>query len=77
MNKEMQRILKNWKSEAKADKVIHFTFKHGELTIYTNQPGYLIGKGGWLINKYTKILKNGIRNLENVRIIETNWYTVY
>jgi len=42
--------------------------KLNDISIYTTQPGRLIGKGGEIINRYTALLKE--KGIDNVNIIE-------
>ena len=53
-NKKIQKIMKKWKEESGATRVIQFKYRSGILTIYTSQPGWLIGKAGVLSDKYGK-----------------------
>ncbi len=80
MNKEISRIIKEWKDEAG---LIHndiilinaYPTIRNVLTIYTNKPGFMIGKGGELHAKYEEKLKEILPNLERVTFVETDhWY---
>lgn len=74
--KIINKILKNWKQEAKATRVIQYEYNEpeGVLYLYTSRPGYLIGKGDILLNKYTDILKNSLPNFKKIHFIKTNYY---
>lgn len=72
----IQDILKNWKEESESNRVVQYQYRSGILTIYTSQPGYFIGKGGKLFDKYEKILKREDPNFKELKIEETAWYWV-
>ena len=73
---KIQKILKKWKKESGAMRVIQYTYKNGLLTIYTSQPGWLIGKKGELANKYKQIFKKEIPDFKDLTFIETEYYWV-
>lgn len=66
----VEKIILEWKKEAKADKPVQFSYKNNELFIYTSQPGYLIGKAGVLYNKYKVKLMESFDNCDFVHIVE-------
>ena len=66
----VEKIILEWKKEAKADKPVQFSYKNNELFIYTSQPGYLIGKAGSLFNKYKALLTESFDNCDFVHIVE-------
>ena len=65
--------LKDWKAEAKVTSHIMYRYSicNEELTICTSQPGWLIGKAGCLINKYTEILSNKLGHVVTIKLVET------
>lgn len=65
-----QHILKEWKKEAKSTKPLQYKYKDGVLTIYTSQPGYLIGKAGHLYNKYRERLLKNFPKLKEIKMEE-------
>lgn len=69
----IQKIIKKWKKEAGASRVIQWTYRQGVLTIYTSEPGYLIGKAGILSNKYGDIFRKELPNFIHYQIVETNF----
>lgn len=73
---KIQKILKKWKKESGVMRVIQYTYKNGLLTIYTSQPGWLIGKKGELANKYIQIFKKEIPDFKDLTFIETEYYWV-
>ncbi len=46
------------------------------LTIYSSQPGWLIGKGGVLVDKYRKILEKEVYDFKDLEFVETEYYWV-
>lgn len=78
MGKRIQIILKAWKEESGVTRVIQFRYNYSDrvLTIYTSQPGWLIGRGGDIYKKYNEILKQEIRDFNRVDLVETDYYWV-
>ena len=74
----IEKILKMWKAEAKADRPIqyHFSYVTGELILCTSQPGLLIGLHGTLVDKYRDLLKNSISEFKTVRFQEVERYYI-
>ena len=69
----VHKILNEWKAESKVTHLMLFKLRAGELTIFTDRPGQLIGKGGSLIAKYEEKLKTLPFNRVNaIKIIETD-----
>jgi ribosomal protein S3 len=75
---KIYEILKEWKTESKTNGVIQFNYSYrtGNLTIYTSYPGWFIGKAGCYFDKYTNMLKNQMSSFKSIKIIETNYYYV-
>ena len=78
MRKEIANIIKQWKTEAGVESIIlvgvYPSFRK-TIKICTDKPGYMIGRGGELINKYREKLKEINPNLENIEFIETDsWF---
>ena len=69
--KIIQKVLKEWKQESGAKRVIQFRYRDGILSIFTSEPGYMIGKAGCLVNKYEDILKNEFSDFTKVEFTET------
>jgi len=67
------KIIKQWKDEAGCRGVIQYKYSYltKTLTIYTTYPGYLIGKGGSIVDKYRTILKDEFREDISIQFIET------
>jgi len=72
----IQKILKQWKKEAGATRVIQYRYRNGILTIYSSQPGLLIGKAGVFVNKYKEILEKKVYDFKNLEFVETEYYWV-
>ena len=75
MRKEISNIIKEWKYEANVKGVVlvgvYADFRD-TIRICTDKPGLMIGKGGELVDKYKKKLKEFNRNLEYIEFIETD-----
>lgn len=70
------KILKAWKEESMMERgVIQFKYNYstGILVLYTTYPGWLIGKAGCHINKYTEIFKNEIYGFNSIEFIQTDY----
>lgn len=78
MNKKLIQIIKEWKDEAKVKGIIQisaFPTYRKTLTICTDRPGPMIGKGGYLLDKYTKIIQEEFSDIKEIKFIEThNWW---
>lgn len=66
---DLMDILTQWKEEAHVASPIQFRIHHktGTLSIFTNKPGYLIGREGILVQKYTDILRTAVKGFSAVR----------
>ena len=78
MRKEVSKIIKEWKDEAKVDGVIlvsaYSDFKD-TMKICTDKCGYMIGLHGRLYDKYFNKLKDVNSKLERIEFVETDsWY---
>lgn len=79
MDRVICDILAAWKAESHIstkNRVIQYTYRGGVLTLYVSLPGYLIGPGGKLINKYRKLLSNSFSNFKEIKFVETEPYWV-
>ena len=78
MRKEISSIFKEWKKEAGVKGVILlgvFPGLRDTIKVCTDKPGFMIEKGGSLLDKYKKKLKEYNPGLENIEFIETDsWY---
>lgn len=72
MNPRMiKSIIRQWKYEAGVDSPIMFKYdSSGEITIYTSQPGFLVGKAGTIINKFKLIFQNELRGFTGIKLQE-------
>ena len=70
----LAETLKEWKDESGSKTPLLFKYKYGEdqVCMYTSEPGYFIGRGGKLIQKYERILKSRIGSKTTVLLVETN-----
>ena len=80
MLKDIKKIIKEWKDEAglnhndivliSACPTIRETLK-----ICTNKPGWMIGKGGFLYEKYKEKIIGQFKSIKNIEFVETDsWY---
>ena len=82
----LKDLLKRWKEEAHIEKDTTLVSKRGNcLIICTRLPGWYIGKGGELYEKYFQMIKNGktdkgerillspfvVEKLEKIEFVET------
>ena len=82
----LKDLLKRWKEEAHIEKDVALVSKKGNsLIICTRLPGWYIGKGGELYEKYFQMIKNGktdkgerillspfvVEKLEKIEFVET------
>lgn len=82
----LKDLLKRWKEEAHIEKDVTLVSKRGNsLIICTRLPGWYIGKGGELYEKYFQMIKNGktdkgervllspfvVEKLEKIEFVET------
>ena len=73
-------IIKAWKDEAGLDSkdiilLSAFPNSRETLEIYTGKPGYMIGKGGCLWQKYKQIILEKCPNIKKIKLVETDcWY---
>lgn len=82
----LKDLLKRWKEEAHIEKDITLISKKGNsLIICTRRPGWYIGKGGELCDKYFQMIKSGetdngeritrspfdVGELEKIEFVET------
>ena len=70
MNQYIIPILQQWKEEAGVNEPILFRFSliDNAITIFTNKPGYLIGKAGYLFNKFLEQFKQELRFNDKFKI---------
>ena len=78
MKKEISNIIKEWKTEAGVKGIVlvsAFPEYRGTIKICTDRPGYMIGKGGELVDKYKDKLRVFNKELETIEFVETDsWY---
>ncbi len=58
-HEQNQKLIEEWCANAGVTEPVGFYNDSGKhkITIYTNKPGYLVGKGGCLINGFKQRLK--------------------
>lgn len=78
MKRNLTKIIKEWKDEAGVKGIIQInalSTVRDTLTICTDRPGFMIGKGGCLIDKYREKIQNEYSNIKEIKFVETDsWY---
>lgn len=78
VNKEISKVLKQWKRESGVDGIIlvgAFPEVKDSIKLCSNRPDLLIGNNRNLINKYKKDLKRICPSIKRIELIDTkNWY---
>lgn len=76
--RNIYKVLVKWKDEAKYNKSIQFKYDFDTKTlfIYTFSPGVLIGKAGYLFDKYLEMLKKEQIGLRTIEFVETNYFDI-
>ena len=78
MMKNIEKIIKEWKTEAKVKGIIMvsaFSNFKNTITICTDSPGPMIGWHGQLYDKYFNKLREVNHYLEKIEFVETDsWY---
>ena len=71
--KQIQKILREWKAECGVTHTVLFRYSTcGELTVYTDRPGYMIGLHSKLVYRYTERFKSLDNNFDRILFIETH-----
>lgn len=71
MHKRYTTIINKWCKEAGVETPVGYYANHqGVLEIYTDRPGYLIGKGGELYNKFAAILSDEFHQDYSIKFVE-------
>lgn len=78
MKRNLTKIIKEWKDEAGVKGIIQInalSTVRDSLTICTDRPGFMIGKGGFLIDKYKEKIQKEYTNIKKIEFVETDsWY---
>ena len=78
MRKEISNIIKEWKDEAGVKGIILvgvYPDFRDTIKICTDRPGFMIGKGGELVDKYKERIKEFNPKLEKIEFVETDsWF---
>lgn len=71
-HKRNEEFLNSWCKEAGVDTPVGYyeDYANEEYIVYTDHPGYLIGRAGELVNKYTDIMKSQWRQLKRIKFVE-------
>ena len=73
---KFDKVISLWKMEARLSEPVMYDVNYDtwEILIYTTRPGWLIGKEGCLVNKYTEVMKKEWPIFNGFRFKETrNW----
>lgn len=73
---KFDKVISLWKMEARLNEPVMYDVNYDtkEILIYTTHPGWLIGKAGCLVNKYTEIMKEEWSIFNRFKFKETrNW----
>lgn len=80
MYRDMANIIREWKREAGVKYPCLFKYNSVEhsITIFTSMPGFFIGRGGCLVDKYKKKLNSQlyVRRIETIKFVETEPITI-
>ena len=79
MTREIHNIIKEWKHEAGVRGIIltgHTSPSSPYLTIFTSNPGLMIGYHGELKDKYIKKLRTEMNGLIDVHFVVTDKYYI-
>lgn len=72
IGRSVQKILKEWRNESRNPHLCLYKLDKDTLIIYTDRPGYMIGRAGQLVAKYRKkISEASFGTIKNVSFVET------
>lgn len=72
IGRAVQKVLKEWGDESRNPHLCLYRRDGDTITIYTDRPGCMIGKGGQLVDKYRKkISEASFGNIKNVSFVQT------
>lgn len=72
IGRSVQKILKEWRNESRNPHLCLYKLDKDTLIIYTDRPGYMIGRAGQLVDKYRKkISEASFGTIKNVSFVET------
>lgn len=72
-NYKVTKIIRKWKKESGVDDPVAYKKRGDTLTVFTNKPGWMIGRHGVIINKYEGMLRKELINSRlQIKIIETD-----
>lgn len=72
--KRNKDFLRQWCEEAGVVSPVGYgrDYSSKSYVVYTDKPGYLIGKGGCLAEKYTQIIREEFPGLKDIKFVEVN-----
>lgn len=72
IGRAVQEKLKAWRAESRNPHLCLYQGHGDTLTIYTDKPGYMIGRAGKLVEKYRKeISEASFGQIKNITFVET------
>lgn len=72
-NYGVTKIIRKWKREAGVEDPVAYKKRDNLLTVFTNKPGWMIGKYGVIIEKYSGMLRKELHNNKlKIKIIEVD-----
>ncbi len=72
VGRAVQNKLKEWRKESKNPHLCLYKRDGDTLIIYTDRPGYMIGRGGCLIERFRKeISEASFGDIKNITFVET------
>lgn len=72
IGKAVENLLKEWRKESKNPHLCLYKRDEDTLIIYTDRPGYMIGRAGNLVDKYRKkISEASFGTIKNISFVET------
>lgn len=71
MNDRNRKLIEKWCNEAKYTRPVgYYNDLNGTMTIYAEEPGYLIGRSGVYVNNFKKNLKEEFRRDYEIKFVE-------
>ncbi len=72
MREKSDSFLSQWCEEARVKSPVGYErdYSSKSFVVYTDRPGYLIGKGGALVEKYTQIMRKEFVSFERIKFVE-------
>jgi ribosomal protein S3 len=74
----LTKEMRMWKSESGVDTPIMYRYSvcNNKVVVCTSQPGWLIGRAGILLNKYSEIISNKLGRPTTIEFVEVGYNIV-